>query len=407
MTRAVRGSVTTHENGTFGRRTARTSAGSSASYTWNALGQLAAIGSADATLTFAYGASGMRERMSVETSSGTAVTEQVWTGGRLQAERDSDGTRYRYLYGPDGLPLSLLVTRAGASAAYTYHCDRAGSVMAITSATGEVVATYDYDPYGALIATGGSDPALASRNPLRYRGYCYDTATALYYLPARYYEPATARFLSVDPAPPEAGDPLSLNAYAYCVGDPVNASDPSGRRHVADGGLSKVSHVAQVLAKDGRLEGAKAVQATYRGTSLEDHLSMTKAIQAVSVDRWDVSDPTEVHARALGSQITVGVVSTAGAGLLVETGGIGSVAALWIGETTNTAIAWDIAAYDVRMATRGRVSTAGAVNSTVVALACTVALVATPPSGGWEQVGMRALNNTVAGTYGAFWLAAP
>ena len=47
-------------------------------------------------------------------------------------------------------------------------------------------------------------------------------------MPARYYDPATYRFLSRDPAAPSAGDPLSLNAHAYCLGDPVGASDPSG-----------------------------------------------------------------------------------------------------------------------------------------------------------------------------------
>ncbi|MGB4592635.1 MAG: RHS repeat-associated core domain-containing protein, partial [Coriobacteriia bacterium] len=60
--------------------------------------------------------------------------------------------------------------------------------------------------------------------------------TGLFYLPARYYDPATYRFLSQDPAAPSAGDPLSLNAYAYCLGDPVGASDPSGAIMVEGGG---------------------------------------------------------------------------------------------------------------------------------------------------------------------------
>lgn len=61
-----------------------------------------------------------------------------------------------------------------------------------------------------------------------YRAYYHDTATGHYYLPARYYDPDTMRFLSPDPAPPSAGDPLSLNRYAYCVGGPVDMSDPTG-----------------------------------------------------------------------------------------------------------------------------------------------------------------------------------
>ncbi|MDZ4234139.1 MAG: RHS repeat-associated core domain-containing protein, partial [Dietzia sp.] len=48
-------------------------------------------------------------------------------------------------------------------------------------------------------------------------------------LPARYYDPATYRFLRVDPAPPSAGDPGSLNAFVYCGDDPIQNIDPDGR----------------------------------------------------------------------------------------------------------------------------------------------------------------------------------
>jgi RHS repeat-associated protein len=83
----------------------------------------------------------------------------------------------------------------------------------------------------AEVADGGRGCRLLTlRDGYRYRVYYHDAATGLYYLPARYYDPATARFLSPDPAPPSAGDPLSLNAYAYCVGDPVNFIDPDGAR---------------------------------------------------------------------------------------------------------------------------------------------------------------------------------
>ncbi|MCK8114327.1 RHS repeat-associated core domain-containing protein [Anaerosoma tenue] len=118
---------------------------------------------------------------------------------------------------------------------YAYHTDALGSVVAITSPSGAVVATYAYDPYGGVTQVGGSDAALAERNPLRYRAYYHDTTTGHYYLPARYYDPDTMRFLSPDPAPPSAGDPLTLNRYACCVGDPVDMSDPSGAVIDVDG----------------------------------------------------------------------------------------------------------------------------------------------------------------------------
>ncbi|MCF6245636.1 MAG: RHS repeat-associated core domain-containing protein, partial [Sulfurovum sp.] len=50
-------------------------------------------------------------------------------------------------------------------------------------------------------------------------------ADDLYYYRARYYDPNTQRFLSLDPIGFEAGD---FNFYRYVGNDPVNFRDPSG-----------------------------------------------------------------------------------------------------------------------------------------------------------------------------------
>jgi RHS repeat-associated protein len=243
-----------------------TSLSGATTYTWDPLGHLTSASSATATATYAYGIFGMREQKTVTTASGTKETRSVWDGQRLSAERDSDGTLYRYLHAPDGTPLTLQLTPAGgAPVTYSYHTDAQGSVVALTrDGTGAIAATYAYDAFGRLLSAGGSEPALAERNPLRYRGYYLDAETGLYYLPARYYDPATARFLSPDPAPPQAGDPLSLNAYAYCQGDPVNKWDPDGRRLVAYGGASPVHTEAVKAARSGKLPKARQVQQAYR-----------------------------------------------------------------------------------------------------------------------------------------------
>ncbi len=44
----------------------------------------------------------------------------------------------------------------------------------------------------------------------------------------RWYDPYTGRFLQQDPWLGSLYASLTLNAYAYCVNDPVNAVDPSG-----------------------------------------------------------------------------------------------------------------------------------------------------------------------------------
>jgi len=220
--------VTTYTHDLFGRRTSAASPSGTTTYGWNPLGQLTSVATAQSTAVYSYGATGMREKTVVTQGGTTKVTESVWDGMRLAAERDSDGTLWRYSCAPDGTPLALTRGYGDTAVTYSYHTDAQGSVTALTNAAGTVVASYRYDAFGAVTATGGTDAGLAARNPLRYRGYYLDVATGLYYLPARYYDPATARFLSRDPAPPSAGDPLSLNAYAYCTGDPVNSWGPTG-----------------------------------------------------------------------------------------------------------------------------------------------------------------------------------
>jgi RHS repeat-associated protein len=66
-------------------------------------------------------------------------------------------------------------------------------------------------------------------SPSFYRGEQYDSDLGLYYLRARYYNPATGRFMSRDPEDGKAKDPASLHKYLYANGDPVNAADPAGR----------------------------------------------------------------------------------------------------------------------------------------------------------------------------------
>ena len=48
-----------------------------------------------------------------------------------------------------------------------------------------------------------------------YRGEQYDTDLGLYYLRARYYNPATDRFMSRDPEDGNPYDPASLHKYLY------------------------------------------------------------------------------------------------------------------------------------------------------------------------------------------------
>lgn len=60
--------------------------------------------------------------------------------------------------------------------------------------------------------------------PLQFSGQYTDAETGLIYLRARYYDPSTAQFLTVDP-----DVRATQSAYGYVDNNPLNHADPSGK----------------------------------------------------------------------------------------------------------------------------------------------------------------------------------
>ena len=63
---------------------------------------------------------------------------------------------------------------------------------------GPASVTYNGNRYFYLKTGGTMASTLGAANPLRYRGYVYDTDTGLYYLNSRYYNPVWGRFINAD-----------------------------------------------------------------------------------------------------------------------------------------------------------------------------------------------------------------
>jgi RHS repeat-associated protein len=99
----------------------------------------------------------------------------------------------------------------------------------LKNATGTVTDTYAYDAFGNKISSTGTTP-----NEFLYRGEQYDTDLGLYYLRARYYNPATGRFMSRDPDVGHIADPATLHKYLYAGGNPVDLTDPTDPSLVED-----------------------------------------------------------------------------------------------------------------------------------------------------------------------------
>src|SRR5439155_9176942 len=118
---------------------------------------------------------------------------------------------------------SLISQKAGGTIRF-YGLDGHGSVRFLTDTSGVVMDTYVYDAFGSKIASTGT-----TVNNYRFTGEQWDGELTLYYLRARYMNPNTGRFWTMDSFEGNQTDPLSLHKYLYGADNPVNRIDPSGR----------------------------------------------------------------------------------------------------------------------------------------------------------------------------------
>jgi RHS repeat-associated protein len=177
-------------------------------YTYDAFGRRVRKITAAGTQLFFYDAAGqLLEEGSLATSPHT-VRDYVWIEAEPVGTVDS---------GPQPTKVAWV------------HTDRLGTPLAVTSspAAGNAATIWraSYAPFG--LATVNEDPdgdLQVFAMELRFPGQRWDAEAWLHYNFARDYEPATGRYLVLDPLGPVAG----LNSYRYANGDGVNWIDRDG-----------------------------------------------------------------------------------------------------------------------------------------------------------------------------------
>jgi RHS repeat-associated protein len=139
-----------------------------------------------------------------------AVEERV--GGAVQRE---------YVYGHG--PISQRQLNGSSWATSYYAQDGSKNVRMLTSASGSVTDTWDYEAFGTVIGGTGSTP-----NRILFAGEYVDPDLGLVYLRARWMDTATGRFQSRDTFEGSEGVPITRNAYIYGNATPIHLTDPSG-----------------------------------------------------------------------------------------------------------------------------------------------------------------------------------
>jgi RHS repeat-associated protein len=149
------------------------------------------------------------------------------SGGALssigQAYDSNGGLESTYEYG-----LGLAAAVGQNNQLSYYQSDASGNITGLTGASGDLVTSYTYDPFGQILASTGT-----TENPFKFSGSygVISNADGLVQTKARVYNPATGSFTSMDPLGALAGP----NAYTYSANNPISFGDPSGLLKVFQG----------------------------------------------------------------------------------------------------------------------------------------------------------------------------
>ncbi len=204
--------------------------------TWEHGRQLKSLTTNGETYTYDYDSEGIRTRKIID----GAYHDYITQSGKIVRETVQSASWdwvLDFIYDTAGRPFALNYSYDGGEtfATYYYVLNLQGDVVALLDSDCNVVAHYTYNAWGELLSVTDDDGtaitnslAIAHLNPLRYRGYYYDTETGFYYLQSRYYDPANRRFINADIYTSTGQGFLGSNMYAYCGNNPVFSTDPYG-----------------------------------------------------------------------------------------------------------------------------------------------------------------------------------
>ena len=187
---------------------------------WDAAERLAGL---DGTTTFTY--NGLHQIASRTEGSTTTHYHHnhAFRFAPIVAEEQNAAIVRYYIHTPSGQLLYSITPAAGNAVTY-YHRDHLGSTLALSDASGTLTDRYAYSPYGEILAHTGP-----STQPFTFVGaWGVRQEGDLYQMRRRYYDPATARFLSKEPIWPQVAQPALLNPYQYVLGNPISAVDGTG-----------------------------------------------------------------------------------------------------------------------------------------------------------------------------------
>ncbi|MGW7455163.1 RHS repeat-associated core domain-containing protein [Streptomyces sp. NPDC054787] len=200
-----------------GNTKTRTIQGDTQNWEWDASGQLAKVTQGTDSTAFVYDAGG--NRLIKRDKSGTTLY-LPGTEVKLTAAGKLEGTRY---YAHPAGPTMVKTAKDGVITTSYLMGDQNGTATTTVDAKTSAITRRKFTPYGEI---RGAAPSLWP-DKKGFVGGEVDESIGTVHLGAREYDPATGRFLSVDPVV-DFNEPKQQNPYAYANNSPVTFSDPSG-----------------------------------------------------------------------------------------------------------------------------------------------------------------------------------
>jgi len=211
-------------------------AGARTTTTWNYENQPSqyrlSAGGSPVTMTY----NGDNRRVSLV--QGASTTKFVWDAPVDAYMSELDGTNaVQAIYTTDPHHYGSVLSQRRSSTSHWIHSDALGTSRVLTTTTQASSDSYLCDAWGNPVSSSGS-----TLNPFKWvglYGYYSDSATGMFYVRARLYQPTVARWMSVDPIRNHDWQ----HPFAYVLNSPLRAIDPSGLILVAiDGTGSRQWH---------------------------------------------------------------------------------------------------------------------------------------------------------------------
>ncbi len=211
-------------------------------YQYDDAGNLISVTAPSGSVHYSYDSENRLIRAAVQNGANVSIEEYSYDFAGNRTEKKSEGGYTRYLNDISG-SLSYVIeeynVRSEETCHYTwgaelisqerskntsyYLCDGHNSVRLLADESGSITDTYTFDAWGNLLSSTGD-----TENCFLYCGEQMDATTGLYYLRARYMNPGTGTFLTMDTYPASIFEPATLHRYLYANANPVSYVDPSG-----------------------------------------------------------------------------------------------------------------------------------------------------------------------------------